>query len=404
MCFLLGRMGIIDQKRFLTTFVLLLAISSTMADPVPVSKSFSKFAIQLYQQCVAEKGGNVILSPFSVQSALSLALMGATGETAREMSTVMGYGTQDRNAIADNFATLLSTYKDSPLLKIANKIYVQNKYHVKAQFNDIATKKFNSEAQSLNFAQNVESAKTINTWVEDKTNDKIKDLIPADALNEDTRMVLVNAIYFKGLWENKFKPEDTKKMPFHVTKTSEVDVDMMYTKANFKYGILEDLNAVALEMPYKDSDLSMLIILPNEIDGLPALEAALGNKDLSEITQNLYKTEVMVYLPKFKIEYEIELKNVLSKMGMAQMFSNGAEFKDLLEEEEPLKVSKVIHKAFIEVNEEGAEAAAATGVIFMLASIPAPKQEIIFHADHPFFFAILQDSHYSIFNGQVQKF
>uniref|UniRef100_A0A1L8DPL0 Putative serpin n=1 Tax=Nyssomyia neivai TaxID=330878 RepID=A0A1L8DPL0_9DIPT len=371
-----------------------------MADPVPVSKSFSKFAIQLYQQCVAEKGGNVILSPFSIQSALSLALMGATGETAREMSTGMGYENPERNAIADNFATLLSAYKDSPLLKIANKIYVQNKYHVKGQFNEIATKKFNSEAQSLNFAQNVEASKTINTWVEDKTNNKIKDLIPADAVNEDTRMVLVNAIYFKGFWEHKFKVEDTKKMPFFTNKVDSVDVDMMYTKAEFKYGVFEDLNAVALEMPYKDSDLSMLIILPNERDGLAALETALGKKDLSEITQQMYNTEVMVYLPKFKIEYEIELKNVLSKMGMERMFSDAAEFNDLLEENEPLKVSKVIHKAFIEVNEEGAEAAAATGITIATLSV---RLELKFTANHPFVY-IIKSKRETLFMGAVKKF
>ncbi|XP_059615898.1 serine protease inhibitor 42Dd-like isoform X3 [Phlebotomus argentipes] len=397
-------LGVLKGIASVTTFVLILAISSTMADPVPVSKGFSKFAIQLYQECVAEKGGNVIISPFSVQSAVSLALMGATGDTAREMATTMGYASADKNAIADNFASLLTTYKDSPLLKIANKVYVMNKYHVKAQFNELATKKFNSEAQSLDFADNVNSAKTINTWVEDKTNNKIKDLVPSDALNSDTRLVLVNAIYFKGLWENKFKPENTKKLPFWTTKDNSVDVDMMNTKADFKYGVFDDLDAVALEMPYKDSDLSMLIILPNQRDGLPNLEKALSGKDLSEITSQMYKTEVIVHLPKFKIEYDIELNKVLSKMGMARMFSDAAEFGDLLEEADPLKVSKVLHKAFIEVNEEGAEAAAATAFIMKFGSAPGPVRKLRFTVDHPFFFVIRSEGwDTSIFSGSVSK-
>uniref|UniRef100_A0A6B2EHF1 Putative serine protease inhibitor 4 n=1 Tax=Phlebotomus kandelakii TaxID=1109342 RepID=A0A6B2EHF1_9DIPT len=396
---------VLKRIRSVTAFVLILAISSTMADPVPVSKSFSKFAIQLYQQCVAEKGGNVIISPFSVQSALSLALMGATGETAREMSSTMGYADPDRNAIAENFASLLSTYKDSPQLRIANKLYVQDKFHVKRQFNEIATKKFNSEAQSLNFADNVNSAKTINTWVEEKTNDKIKDLIPADALDSDTRMVLVNAIYFKGLWENKFKPENTKKLPFWTSKDKSVDVEMMYTKADFKFGVFGDLKATALEMSYKDSELSMLIILPNERDGLADLEKALGNKDLSDITKSMYKTEVIVHLPKFKIEYDIELKNVLSKMGMGTMFSNAAEFGDLLDEDEPLKVSKVIHKAFIEVNEEGAEAAAATGLKVRLKRSLVEGDRELFIVDHPCrFYLMAPKDHFSIFEGSLSDF
>ncbi|GAB0096979.1 uncharacterized protein DMENIID0001_125650 [Sergentomyia squamirostris] len=373
-----------------------------MADPIPLTKSFSKFAIQLYQECVAEKGGNVIISPFSIQTALSLALMGATGGTLQEMSNVMGYQNQDKKTIAENFGTLLSTYKNSPLLKIANKVYLQNNFHVKPQFNELATNKFNSEAQSLNFADNVNSARTINTWVEDKTNNKIKDLIPADALNGDTRMVLVNAIYFKGFWTNKFKVEATKPAPFWVTPEKSINVDMMNTKADFKYGLLEDLDAVALEMPYKDSDLSMLIILPNKRDGLPALEAALGKKDLAEITGSMYKTEVIVQIPKFKIEYEIELGNVLQKLGMGKMFSNAAEFEDMLVENEPLKVSKVIHKAFIDVNEEGAEAAAATGLVMVLCSL---VEDVYFTADRPFRFYLMSDRGNTVlFSGQVTKF
>lgn len=187
-------------------------------------------------------------------------------------------------------------------------------YSVKKSFNDVATKSFASEAQSLDFAANVESAATINGWVEDNTNHKIKDLIKADTLDSDTRMVLVNAIYFKGFWTYQFDPKNTFKAPFYLNEQDSVTVDFMKIKKNFKYGSLQDLDATAIELPYKDSDISMLIILPNSKTGLSALEGKLNTIDLSEISNKLYSQEVNVEIPKFKIEFDIELNEPLKKV------------------------------------------------------------------------------------------
>lgn len=241
-------------------------------------------------------------------------MMGARGETAKEMATVMKFKPDSHESVANNFQSLMSTISDSKVIKIANKIYVQENYPVKAEFNEIANKKFYSEAQNMNFGENVKSAKEINEWVEDKTNHKIKDLIDSSLLNNLTRMVLVNAIYFKGFWEKKFKTEQTAPGPFWTSEKESIQVDMMHTKAKFNYGVFENLDATAIEMGFNDTDISMLIILPNKKEGLSALESQLHTIDLTALTAQMYSQEVIVTLPKFKIEYEISLNDVLKKV------------------------------------------------------------------------------------------
>jgi serpin B len=189
-----------------------------------------------------------------------------------------------------------------------------NNYSVKKSFNEVATKSFASEAQSLDFAQNEQSAATINKWVEDNTNNKIKDLISKDSLDASTTMVLVNAIYFKGFWTYQFDPKHTFKAPFYLNEQDTVEVDFMKVKKHFKYGALPELDATAIELPYKDSDISMLIILPNSKTGLSALEGKLNTFDLGEVCSKLYSQEVNVELPKFKIEFDIELNEPLKKV------------------------------------------------------------------------------------------
>lgn len=199
-------------------------------------------------------------------------------------------------------------------------------FSVKPTFQDIAAKSFNSEAQSLDFAQNTKSAETINGWVEDNTNKKIKDLIKADSLDGLTRMVLVNAIYFKGTWKHQFDKEQTFKAPFFLNDVDSVDVDFMRIKKHFNYGVFEELDATALEMPYKDSDITMMIILPNKRTGLSALESKLGTIDFNELSKNMYDSEVNVEIPKFKIEFDIKLNEPLKKVSCLWMKFNYRKF------------------------------------------------------------------------------
>lgn len=242
--------------------------------------------------------------------------MGAKGQTAAEMSSVMKFGQTTKKQIGDNFQSFMETINSDPTVKIANKIYIQNEYPIKKEFNEIVTKQFYSEAQNLNFAKNVESAKEINTWVESNTNNKIKDLIDSGALDSSTRMVLVNAIYFKGDWVHKFDTKSTRPEPFWVTPNDSIDVPMMHIKKRFNYGVFEELDATGLEMKYVGSDISMFIILPNKKDGLKKLEADLGSVDIASLAERLHSTEVNVSLPKFKVEYEIKLKPLLKKVDL----------------------------------------------------------------------------------------
>lgn len=201
---------------------------------------------------------------------------------------------------------------------IANKVYVMENYSIKRTFQNIATNSFKSEAQSLNFAANQQAASTINGWVEDHTNNKIKDLISADSLNSDTRMVLVNAIYFKGFWQHQFDKQQTFKAPFFLNEKDSVDVDFMRIKKHFNYGVFDELDATALELPYKDSDITMMIILPNKRGGLAALENKLGTINFSDMSNKMYSQEVNVEIPKFKIEFDIKLNEPLKKVKLVE--------------------------------------------------------------------------------------
>lgn len=242
-------------------------------------------------------------------------MFGAGGETRAEMLKGLKYpsGYSDEN-VAKNFQAFTEAVRKTNGLKIANKIYVQKAYTPKQKFRDIATKSFNSDAQSLDFGDNEVSAKTINDWVENATNNKIKDLISKDSLSSDTRMVLVNAIYFKGMWTYQFDPSSTYRAPFYTNDDDSVDVDFMRVKNHFKYGHVDKLDATALELPYKDSDISMMIILPNKRTGLGDVEQKLHLVDLSEISNGLRSQEVNVELPKFKIEFDIKLNEPLKKV------------------------------------------------------------------------------------------
>jgi serpin B len=253
--------------------------------------------------------------------------------------------------------------------------------------------------QELDFVKAAEKARqTINTWVERQTNDKIKDLIGEGVLSPLTRLVLTNAIYFKGNWASQFDEEATRDEPFTLQDGSKVQVPIMHQRATFGYAETDTLQL--LEMPYVGDELSMVVLLPKKIDGMDGLEAELSCEPFWQWAEQARRREVIVALPRFKMTRKVNLERVLASMGMPEAFTRNADFSGMTGGRD-LFISAVVHQAYVDVNEEGTEAAAATGVVMRLTSV-GPDRTPVFRADHPFVFLIRdRESGTILFLGRV---
>ncbi|XP_030387489.1 serine protease inhibitor 42Dd-like isoform X2 [Scaptodrosophila lebanonensis] len=369
------------------------------------AKNLDTFSRNVYSELVQlNQNTNIIFSPFSIQTCAAMVRIGAEGETATEMDVGLKLVSSDVKEIADTYGQVMADYEKSKVLKIANKVYIKEGYSAREEFKNILTRKFLSKPENINFVQSSVAASTINAWVESKTNNLIKDLISPDVLNADTRLVLINAIHFKGQWKTKFDEANTEDEDFYLNDVDKVKMPMMNVRHDFRFAELPEYDAQALEMPYKDSDLSMLVILPNKKTGLLSLEQKLKTVKLSDITSKLSSTKVIVKFPKFKAEFSQELTPVFKKLGMVRLFADNAEFGNILQSPEALKVSQIIHKAFIDVNEEGTEAAAATAIVVMQITstrfnVP-PKR---FIANRPFYFVIKNSNNVPFFAGKMLR-
>lgn len=242
---------------------------------------------------------------------------GANGNTCDQILDAL-HLPKDKTVAADLFHELSENFEKSNermTLTVANHIYVQEGAKVSKEFNDVATKKFNSGADVLDFSKNTEAATIINKWVENKTHDKIKDLVKPDTLGADTKLVLVNAIYFKAFWKEEFYKPNTAPGKFYINEKDTVDAKYMHIKEGFQYAVLDELDATAVKFPYIGTDITFVVILPNKISGLSEVEDKFKDFDLSKLDENLNTAEVDVSLPKFKIEFEIQLNDVLEKVG-----------------------------------------------------------------------------------------
>ena len=257
----------------------------------------------------------------------------------------------------------------------------------------------------MDFAgQPAESRETINTWVEERTVGKIKDLIPEGSLSMDTALVLINAIYFKGTWEKQFKKEYTRKVPFFIKENEETEVDMMCGEClEFPNGYSRELKCLIVELPYVSNELSMVVLLPREKEGLSQLEEKLNSTNLQSMFDNLRERKIEVFLPKFKMEQSLRLSETLSGLGMKDFFQRGVADLSGMDGTRNLYVSKVVHKACIDVNEEGTEAAAATAALIAV-EMSTMCANLQFYADHPFMFLIMEKKSSSVlFLGRYAK-
>uniref|UniRef100_A0A1I8PQY7 Serpin domain-containing protein n=1 Tax=Stomoxys calcitrans TaxID=35570 RepID=A0A1I8PQY7_STOCA len=315
---------------------------------------------------------------------MALAFTGAQGETAQEIASTMKYASNCTQEVAQNFRCILDQYQDSDLLKMANKIYVKEGKKIKDTYANTTKESYHAEAETINFSESEAAAQTINNWVENKTSGKITKLIPSQVLGDDTRLVLLNALHFKGNWQCKFDEADTHEGDFWTDAEQSVKVQYMRQTAYFNQGYFHKHKFSLLELPYKDSDLSMMILLPDERNGLKEVMEQLKDINLLELTEKISSDEIILVLPKFKVDFAVDAKNVLQEMGIEKAFSEEADFSGMLEPSEDINISNIFHKASIEVNEEGTEAAAASGAIMMARCLMSFE----FIADHPFLYWI----------------
>ncbi|XP_011186223.2 serine protease inhibitor 42Dd [Zeugodacus cucurbitae] len=386
---------------------LLLLIATAMAAAVTCDCS-QTLTSQLLQTVVsAQPNDNVIVSPISIETCLALAYLGAEGQTAAELATSLQLPQAgDKRAVAQKFGRLFEKTKSATgtaTFRLANRIYIDERFQVSPQYNAYAVDQMHANAESVRFADAAATAANINSWVEAETDNKIRDLIPANGLDANTALVLVNALYFKAKWVNQFHNHTTTRRHFHESAARKVEVDMMKQTDDFLYGDFPELDATAVELAYLDTDVSMLVLLPKSVDGLADLEAKLKSVDLTKLSTAMRTEEVILHLPKFKFEFELELKPVLEQFGITSMFSDEADFSSLLAAQEKVAVSQAQHKAFIEVNESGTEAAAATYLKIVPLSASFQQQTYQFVADHPFVFAI-KDNENVYFVGHVTHF
>jgi len=365
--------------------------------PKIVNHSNDKFSTKLYD-LLRRKYQNLVFSPFSISTVMAMLSAGARGETLHQINKGLFFPPSPTlQAEYKNIIPSIRSTEDFTI-EIANKVFVKKNFSILRNFQEILRNSFHSNIQSMNFEDSKAAADTINDWVEDRTRDKIKDLIQPDMISGDTRMVLVNAIYFKSNWAKKF--DRSEPMKFHISPSSSVDVPMMRKTDEIFYASLDSLSSTMIELPYKGDRIVMQVLLPNTKYGLVGLEDKLKNVDIHELFEKeKEKTEVIIGLPKFKQENTVQLNKQLSMLGLNNMFSPLADFSGI-SDVSGLHVSQVVQKAFIEVNEEGTEAAAATGAVAVAFS--GPLHESFFIADHPFIF-YLRDKETGIllFQGRV---
>ncbi|XP_059901804.1 leukocyte elastase inhibitor-like isoform X3 [Gadus macrocephalus] len=395
-----------NAESILTALVLctLLCLEDTMASSTPLTEANITFTLALFKKITEEnKSGNIFYSPLSISSALAMVLLGARGNTSTQMSEALQHQKSEEDINA-SFSKLLSELNKPDALyslSLANRLYGEKTFQFVQGFLDETRKYYQADLQSVDFKAKAEEARVeINTWVEKQTQDKIKDLLVPGVVDSLTRLVLVNAIYFKGKWDKQFKEEATKETAFKLNKNDTKKVKMMYHKARFPLAFIPEANCQILELPYEGKELSMLICLPMEIEdgttGLEKLEAMLTYETFMEWTRpdRMGRREVKVGLPRFKMTQTYDMKDLLVSMGMVDAFDQGLSDFSGMSSANDLVLSKVVHKAFVEVNEEGTEAAAATaaGIMVGCSMMKTPQ----FVADHPFLFFIRHNPSKSI--------
>ncbi|OWF40881.1 leukocyte elastase inhibitor-like [Mizuhopecten yessoensis] len=345
-----------------------------------------EFTLEIYKRLTKmSTDGNLFCSPFSISAAMSMVYLGAREQTAAQMVSplsIQSLGQRVHEAYEDYLKVMAKN--ENVTLRIANRLYPNSKAEIVPSFIELCAKHYQTDIKSTDYEHFETARKEINEWVSQQTAEKIKDVLPQGSLNPLTIMVLVNAIYFKGDWETQFDDNGTRDMTFHTLKGQHRTVKMMFKKER-KLPLKHDdeLKCEVLELPYKGKSLSMVIILPDDKDGLSALEEKLTPSKLHSLMKDMPPTKVVVFLPKFKVKSGFELSTLFEQMGMTDLFEELKADLSGIDESRMTFVSAIFHQAFVDVNEQGTEAAAVTLAVAVIVSVP-----LQFKADHPFMFVI----------------
>lgn len=340
----------------------------------------NRFAFELYSEYSIEKS-NLFFSPYSISSALAMTYEGARGKTADEMAAVFHFPREDITRKSGFAAVINSINKPGKDYKLsaANALWAQEDYKFLPEYIEAVDQYYTGKVTNMDFSKSEESRKIINKWVEDNTNNKIRDLLTPGIITPETRLVLTNAVYFKGDWLYQFDKKRTSVTDFKVSEEETVKIPMMSIQKEFMYAETEDLQIISI--PYKGEDLSMVILLPK--NNISLVEEYLDSEKYLELVGMMKKQKVSLFMPKFKLEAKYPLGETLAEMGMPSAFGD-ADFSGM-EESRSFVISDVIHQAYVDVNEEGTEAAAATAVAIKTTSA---MMTTTFMADHPFIFTI----------------
>ncbi|KAH1165442.1 hypothetical protein KIL84_023001 [Mauremys mutica] len=378
---------------FLGLLSLLVLQSKALSTNFP-NEAIAEFSVNIYNQLRATgEDENILFSPLSIAIALGMVELGAHGSTLKEIRHSLGYDSLKNGeefSFLKDLSDMASTEESQYVMTIANSLYVQNGFHISDKFLQLVKKYFKAEVENVDFSQSAAVANHINKWVENHTNNMIKDFASSRDFSALTHLALVNAVYFKGNWKSQFRPENTRTFSFTKDDESEVQIPMMYQQGEFYYGEFSDGSNEAggiyqvLEIPYEGDEISMMIVLSRQEVPLVTLEPLVKAQLIEEWANSVKKQKVEVYLPRFTAEQEVDLKDVLKGLGITEIFSRNADLTAMSDSEE-LYLAKAIHKSFLEVNEEGAEAAAASGMIAISRMAVLYPQVIV---DHPFFFLV----------------
>ncbi|XP_054153993.1 leukocyte elastase inhibitor-like isoform X2 [Oppia nitens] len=350
------------------------------------------FALAVSRELVNQDSArNLVFSPFSLSTALTMTLMGSRGRTGEELSRVLlgkSYTADGYKSLANEYHSLVDRVlkANSGILLSANYLYAHKSYPIRKDYRQMIEQSFAGKARDVDFEGQPQSAvKTINSDVSDATKGKIKTLF--DDIDSATKLILVNALYFKGLWKTPFKTKDTKPRKFTTARNDILDVPTMHQKVKVPFMVHDDLNLSAIELTYDKSNCAMLILLPNTGVTLESMIGKLTAETLSQIVGSLTPQKLDIYLPKFKLESILPLIPTLTHLGIQDIFnSEVADFSAMTSDPMGLYVGEVLQKAVIEVNEEGTEAAAATSVAMMARSMDFPES---FEANRPFMFLLV---------------